>query len=208
MTAANLAAPRRLPVQIWLQIGWTAVLVGYLTVWLPGPSAGLQFLGVEIGEWIKFAGVRGSRNLFYLPPITLGLMLALSTAGWPARWQTWALRGVAFGVSLLAFPALEAILREPRSEWLLRLLLIGLVGLAAVGSRWLRPYPRAVWLLLALLGLAGAALPTWRYLTLRPFLAELFGTAVGIGPGVWLNGLGHLLVTAVAAQQLGKTKRR
>ncbi|MBK7179447.1 MAG: hypothetical protein IPH82_20095 [Chloroflexi bacterium] len=37
-----------------IALGLTAVFVGYLAVWLPGPAVGLQFLGVELGEWVKF----------------------------------------------------------------------------------------------------------------------------------------------------------
>ncbi|MCB8965998.1 MAG: hypothetical protein H6665_00380 [Ardenticatenaceae bacterium] len=185
-----------------LVVGYTAVFIGYLSVWLPGPAVGLQFLGFEIGEWIKFLGVRGSRNLFYLPPITLGLLLALWTVSWPRRWQTWAMRGVAVAVSLLAFPAIEAILGEPPSEWLLRLLLIGLVVFVALLGRVLHRWPQvAAWLMLAL-SLIGVLLPTWRYLTLRPYLTDVLGVPIGIGLGVWLNGAGHLLVTAVTAAKL------
>ena len=37
-----------------LLLGLTAVFIGYLMVWLPGPGAGLSFLGIELGEWVKF----------------------------------------------------------------------------------------------------------------------------------------------------------
>lgn len=185
--------------QQWMMVGLTAVFIGYLSVWLPGPAAGLQFLGFELGEWIKFLGVRGSRNLFYLPPITLGLLLALWTVHWsPRRWQTWALRAVAVAVSLLAFPAVEAILGEPRSEWLLRLLLIVLVAGVALFGGALGRWPLLVAGLMIALSLAGAVLPTWRYATLRPFVSDVIGVPIGIGLGVWLSGVGHLLVTAVA----------
>ncbi len=190
-------------VQQWMMVGLTAVFIGYLSVWLPGPAAGLQFLGFEIGEWIKFLGVRGSRNLFYLPPITLGLLLALWTVHWsPRRWQTWSLRAVAVVVSLLAFPAVEAILGEPRSEWLLRLPLIVLVAGVALFGGALGRWPLLVAGLMIALSLAGAILPTWRYATLRPFVSDVIGVPIGIGLGVWLSGLGHLLVTAVAIHTL------
>ena len=191
-----------------LFLGLTAVFVGYLTTWLPGPVAGLQFIGVEMGEWVKFLGVGQSRNLFYLPPITLGLMIALLTAGWPnGRWQTWAMRGLAVAVSLLAFPALEAIRDEPASEWRLRLQLIGLVIAVALavgaGRRhWQTSLAWLPWLLLALLGVAGAALPIWVYQSVRPVVSRAVGLPVGIGLGVWLNGGGHLLVAAVTLRQL------
>ncbi len=189
--------------------GFTAVFIGYLSVWLPGPAAGLSLLGVEIGEWIKFLGVGRNRDIFYLPPITLGMMVALVTVTWPnSRWQTWAMRGLAFGISLLVFPAIEAIRFEPDSEWLLRLQLIGLVLVVAALSgvrvnalsRWLPS--KILWLLIAVIGVSGAVLPTWIYLTIRPVVSHAIGLPVGIGLGVWINGLGHLLVAAVCISYL------
>lgn len=181
-------------------IGGTAVFVAYLIVWLPGPAAGLRFLGVELGEWIKFLGVGLSRNLFYLPPITLGLGLALWSAAWPRRgWRPWALRATAVLASALSFPAIEAILYEPASQWVYRLLLIGLVGGVAVGSHWAPA--RWAWRLLAVVGVMGLALPLWGYLMVRPIVADVLGETVGVGPGVWLNGAGHLLWIGVSARQ-------
>jgi hypothetical protein len=188
-----------------LLAGLTAVFIGYLTVWLPGPAAGLSFLGVELGEWIKFLGVGQTRNLFYLPPITLALSLVALAATWPnGRWQTWTLRGLALAVSLLAFPALPAIRGEPTGEWALRLALIGLVGLLALltGLVVQLRRPRLVWGALAALGGVGALAPLWLYLTIRPLVSQAFGAPVGIGIGVWLNGVGHLLLAAVSLLKL------
>lgn len=191
-----------------------AVFVGYLTVWLPGPAAGLRLLGVEMGEWLKFLGLGQRRDLFYLPPVTLALTMALLAASWPnGRWQTWFVRGTAVAVSLLAFPALEAIEFEPAREWLLRLQLIGLVVIVTVFSsligskRATTSFRRPLWVLLALLGLVGAILPAWVYLVARPLVSEAIGLPVGIGLGVWLNSGGHLLVTAVSLWQLVQFSR-
>jgi hypothetical protein len=178
----------------------TAVLLAYFLPWLPHPAVGLRLIGLEMGEWVKFlpqvqsGEVGADRNLFYLPPITLGLMLSLWTTGWPnGRWQTWVMRGLAVFVSLLAFPALEAIRDEPSSEWLLRLLLIAGVVLVAVLSGLGGRLPAMLpWLLIFLLALLGAALPTWAYLAVRPVIADWLRAAIGIGPGVWLNLAGHL----------------
>jgi hypothetical protein len=189
-----------------LSAALTAVLIGYLTVWLPGPTAGLSFVGVELGEWIKFLGVGTLRDLFYLPPINLGLMLAVMTLTWPnQRWQTWVTRALAVGVALFSFPAIETIRFEPRSEWMLRLQGIGLVAVAAILSAWRLPQSLATkgpWLIMLLLGMVGAVLPTWAYLTVRPLVSQAVGLPVGIGVGVWLNGVGHLLVTAVSVAVL------
>lgn len=205
--------------QLLIKIGFTAIFVGYLLVWLPQPLAGLSFIGVEIGEWVKFlpevrSGEVGSdRNLFYLPPLTLALMMILWTVGWSnRRWQTWCLRGLAVLVSLLAFPALEAIRYEPAGEWLLRLLLVTLVFASAILVPLTERLPeatalRGAWLAIMLLGLLGLILPTWAYLAVRPAVSELFRSEVGIGPGVWLNAAGHLAVLVAGASVLVRELR-
>ncbi|MCA9965162.1 MAG: hypothetical protein KC423_12985 [Anaerolineales bacterium] len=138
----------------------------------------------------------GARNWFYLPPITLGWSLALLSVGWQnGRWQTWAWRGLALAVSLQSFPAIAAILDEPPSEWLLRLLLIASVGvLAGLTAVW--PRQLSHWPLLVVLGLIGALLPTWFYFQVRPLVENAVGVQIGVGIGVWLNGVGHLLLAA------------
>ena len=192
-----------------LNASFTVILVGYLVVWLPGPAAGLQFIGVELGEWIKFLGVGAARNLFYLPPITLSLMIVINSADWPNQhWRSWAARGVAVIVSLLAFPSVEAIRFEPRSEWLTRLQLIGLlfvVLLSTVLVAWKgtsTARAKLRWSTLLLVGLLGALLPSWAYLRVRPLVAEAVGMPIGVGLGVWMNGVGHLLAAALSFANL------
>ncbi len=195
--------------QTILQVGLTAVFVGYLMVWLPGPGAGLSFLGIELGEWVKFMGVGLERNLFYLPPITLALMLVMLTLLWGnGRWQSWAMRGLALLISWQAFPAIEDITGPTRHEYMPRVQWIGLVLLAVVAAvvlcwlvkietrQWL------CWLLLTLLGLIGAVLPTRVYLQIQPNVAQLVGMSVGYGWGLILNGVGHLLIAGVSVWQI------
>jgi len=194
-----------------LMLGLTGMFVGYFLVWLPGPGVGLQLIGIEIGEWIKFLGVGPQRDLFYLPPVAIGLILAVWTALWPnSRWQTWAARVLATTIALLAFPAVAAITSEPPSEWLARLLLIGLVIAAAGLSAGLaaRPYRRVAWLAMSLVAIAGAVLPTWQYLAVRPVVAEIMRQPIGIGPGVWLNALGGALVAAVALVEYAAARQK
>jgi hypothetical protein len=192
-----------------LLAGLTAVFVGYLSVWLPGPAAGLQFLGVEMGEWIKFLGVGAIRDLFYLPPIILGLMLVVLTMGWEnGRWQTWLMRGLALLVSLLAFPALEDVMGAFRSQYLLRVALIGLVGLTVflvtlLGKKLVAKWAWLPWLLLAILGLVGAVLPLWYYVSqVQSYVSNVFGVPVGVGWGLILYTVGCGGVTAVSLWQL------
>ncbi len=194
-----------------LLAGLTAVFVGYLSVWLPGPAAGLSFLGVEMGEWIKFLGVGAIRDLFYLPPIILGLMLVVLTLGWSnGRWQTWLMRGLALLVSLLAFPAFEDVTGDYLRQYLLRVALIGLVGVTIIlaalfGKKVATKWAWLPWLLLALLGFMGAALPLWYYLAqVRPYVSGVFGSPVGVGWGLILYVAGCGGITAVSLWQLKK----
>lgn len=202
-----------------VRIGFTAILLGYLMVWLPGEVAGLSFLGLEIGEWVKFlprvrsGQIAADRNLFYLPPITLGLMMALWTFTWPnQRWQSWAMRGLAVGVAMLAFPSIEVILNEASDQWLLRVVLIMFVAIVAISAPLWNRLPRDLgltigWSAMLALSLAGLILPLWAYLVVRPIVVSLFATEVGFGPGLWLNTIGHLLV-AVATLTLIRELRR
>lgn len=185
-----------------LYIGLTLMLMGYLMVWLPGPSAGLRIIGIELGEWIKFLGVGAGRNWFYLPPIVVGLVLAMLTFNWSNRHPgTWVARGMAIAVAMLSFPAIAAIQLEPRSEWLGRVMAIGLVVVvAAVAALFAgrRPANGWVWLIIAGVSIVGLIAPTFQYLAVRPVVEAALHQQVGIGMGVWLNVAGALIVALVA----------
>ena len=202
--------------QALLFVAFTGILFGYFMVWLPNEAAGLAFIGLEMGEQVKFLpqvkqrALGPDRTLFYLPPITLSLMLLLLTARWDRRrWQTWAMRILAVALSSLAFPALEVVGAADRSEWLWRLLLIALVAVAAVGVSVVgRRLSVALWgFLLLLPAFAGAILPTWAYLAITPAFYQLLRRPVTYGPGLWLNLAGHLLVVALILGGLPDTKQ-
>lgn len=193
--------------QTLLFLAFVAIFVGYFMVWLPHEAAGLSFTGLEMGEQAKFlppvreGQILPGRSLFYVPPVTLALMIVLLAARWPnRRWQTWAARALAITLSLLAFPALEALGTEA-AEWLWRVLMIALVVLvAAVSSVTGQSLSsRVLWLLILFVALAGAVLPTWVFLEVRPLFASLLRADASIGPGVWLNGVGHLTAAVIAA---------
>lgn len=185
-------------VQRLVFIGLTAALIGYFVVWLPGPAAGLRLIGVEIGEWIKFLGVGTRRNLFYIPPVALGLILALLTSDWPnGRWQTWFARLLAILISLLAFPAVASITLEPSSEWVVRLAMIALVGLAGLASSIASSRTgtsRVIWAAIGLVAVVGLVGPTWQYFAVRPVVEEILRHRVGIGLGLWLNTIGFAMI--------------
>jgi hypothetical protein len=195
-----------------LILGFTAVFVGYLSLWLRGPGVGLSFLGVEMAEWFKFLGLGPRRDLFYLPPIILGLMLAIWTMTWPEQegkqafdWRAWSVRALAVLVSLLAFPAVEDITGAAREQYMLRVVLIGCVIAVSLVSGFWHPregWDRLPWILLIFLGATGAALPAWLFLQVQPFLSRILGVPVGAGIGFWLNLVGNVLVAAVGLLQM------
>jgi hypothetical protein len=45
-----------------------------------------------------------------------------------------------------------------------------------------------------ILALVGLTLPMWAYLAVRPVVAKLFTSEIGIGPGLWFNVIGNLMV--------------
>ncbi len=184
-------------------LGFTAILLGYLTVWLPNRAAGLALLGLELAEWLKFlpavqSGEVGPRGVFYLPPISLGVLMLLASVNWPRVSATWAWRGLALLVSLLALPPVEALLDAP-AERLRSVILIGLVVivLTAVALGWLERLGLPARLALAAgVALAGGALPLLVYREVRALVSFLVGTPLGVGVGVWLHAIGHALVLA------------
>lgn len=202
-----------------LKLGFSAILLAYLLVWLPQPIVGLSFIGLELGEWVKFlpqvrsGEIAANRNLFYIPPISLSLMMILWTASWPnRRWRTWLMRGLALLVAFLAFPAIEAIRDEPVDQWLLRISLIGGVVIVALFIPLLGHLPERKiellsWSGICLLALVGLVLPTWAYLSFKPVISDLIGQNIGIGPGVWLNIGGNLAVVLSALYFLGLWRR-
>ena len=194
-----------------LFVAFTLIFIGYFMVWLPGPGAGLQLIGIEIGEWIKFLGVGPGRDFFYVPPVVLGPLIAILSSLWPnGRWQTWMARGLAIVLALLAFPAVAAIQLEPQREWLARLLMITLVvGVVALGSLYNARMIRSSWpwLVMAIVAVIGAALPTLQYLTVRPVVESAMQRDIGIGPGVWLNIAGCLIAAAVCLVEFAAIRR-
>lgn len=200
---------RSQPSAILAPLAFTLIIVGYLTVWLPHPTAGLTLLGIELGEWLQFlpevayGQAPVSRNLFYLPPITLGLSIALLTVYWPSRWQTWLMRLLAIAAAWMAFPPIPVILQQDPSKWRLRLGAIVLVIVVAAFGGWLKRLPS--WLIaidIIALGIAGAIIPTYAFLAMRPILSHWYASAINIGPGVYLTALGHLLLILVGITQL------
>ncbi len=185
----------------WLSpIAFALIFIAYFAVWLPNEAVGLAMQGLEIGEWVKFlpetrnGEVTLSRVWFYAPPLTLGTTLALFTATWSSRWQTWSVRLAAFLIATLALPSIPDILQRGPSE-LFRVLLVCLVGMICVSAGRLTKIARWGTLILTVVG---GVMPFVAYLVFRPIIAQYLTFTPAIGAGVWLNLLGHNLLATRA----------
>jgi hypothetical protein len=215
----SLAEGRGSIPDLLMRLGLALALLAYFLVWLSQPVAGLTFIGVEMGEWVKFLpGVRAgaglpSRSFFYAPPVGMGLIIVLWSVSRSNRdWRTWALRGLGVLVAMLALPSLEAVLEEPADQWVLRLALVVVVGVAALGTAVLstnrsRTMAKVQVSVTGLLALAGGVLPAWAMVTVTPEAESIFGTSVRYGPGFWLNILGHGLILLSAIRLLGRERQ-
>ncbi len=196
-------------VQTWLFVALTLVLLGFFMVWLPHEAAGLSYIGLEMGEQAKFlpqvrsGEITPGRSLFYVPPVVAGAVLILVSSHWPnRRWQTWVARLVGVGLSLLAFPAIEALGTEAE-EWLWRMLMIGAVLVLALASPYLGQIDNRVrWLVIGLLALIGVVLPGWVFLEVRAAFSNVYGQQLEIGAGFWLNLVGQLLLVVLSLRML------
>lgn len=200
----------------WMIAGFVLMLVGYFLPWFKLPAAGLTLIGLDISEWLKFlpqfaTGELPNRNIFYLPPLFLGLMLILwsmmvdhERGAAPRRSLFISAAGCL--IALIAVPALEVLPLNGEKfnatdEWLIRLALIGLVFGLAIIRPWLTRIP-ASWLAggIGVLALIGAVLPAWLlYLSRSAYIFWLRLTPTpGLGFALHLLGTVCVLWAVVA----------
>ena len=185
-----------------LPLGLTLILIGYFLPWLSHPTNGLTLIGLDISEWIKFLpqiGELPNRNLFYLPPITLGLILVLLSVRLAQGWRPWALRAVGILVATISFPSIDALRFEAAGEWRLRLFMIAFVVAVAMGSVWLGRLPKRItYGLITLTAMVGLILPTYLFSIILPVVETWLVIDWQVGLGIWFNGIGHLLIGGIA----------
>ena len=188
---------------LWWPLALTLILVGYFSPWLSHSTNGLTQIGLDLSEWVKFmpqmqSGELPNRDMFYIPPITLGAALALLSVG-QTGWRPWILRGLGLFVALLALPSVDAIRFEGSDQWLPRVLMIAFVGAVALMSVWIGRFPRWVsWGSLILVGCVGLFVPTYLFSVIYRVAEEWLVVDFQVGLGIWLNGLGHAAVIGLA----------
>jgi hypothetical protein len=193
---------------VLLLLGWLLAAVGYYGPWTVHSTAALTLSGVDIGEFVKFLpGVlEGSlaviRQLFYLPPVTIVLSVALLVGSRQLHYP-WPLRiliiGLAVPVSLQLMPPAWSLESLRTAEFRAQTIALGVCWLA-LASFWLWGSLPA-WLtasLSASLALAALVLSVWQFVLAKPAIDEVYRTAASFGWGFYLCQAG-LAITAVGS---------
>lgn len=196
--------PRRrwLPVIALLVVG----LTGYFGSWIWHRAAGLNILGVDLAEYVKFlpayrAGqLQVLREAFYAPlaaaSLSAGLIASRRVLPAVVRWLAGA-AAVPLSLAMLPPAWSPAVLMLP--EFRIQVVLIG----ACIGALALiaitRFVPDAlVLVLVAILALIAAVWPAAGFLPLLSPIGEVYAAVVRPGWGFWVSSAGFLL-TAFAA---------
>lgn len=198
--------------------GLGLIVLGYWGAWLLHPAAGLNILGIDLAEYVKFVPeVRSGqvslrREIFYAPLVSLSLGLTLLATihrprlPLPLRLLILAL-AVPPALALLPPAWTPALLRTP--EFRAQTLAIGLLLAAALlAPLWRRflPDPARGLLLLALAGLPFPAIAAFQ--RLLPALAALYNHPLAPGPALFRLGLGAGLLAAGGLLMLWPARRR
>jgi len=195
--------------------GLLLIVAGYFGPWVPHKTAALTVTGFELAEFAKFfpqvqgGTVSVTRELFYLPLVTLSILLALLAGRSTARLVR--LIVPLFAAALLVGALLPySVVNDVRqalavhSSFPLDPQYTGQLVLVVAGTVFtllaplVRRFPRRLQgVLIALLALAGAVPALWQFVLLRPLVVALYSGNEG-GP----LGLGWGLVTCVAGFSL------
>jgi hypothetical protein len=194
----------------------TLLLSGHLLPWAAHTTAALTLSANDLAFFTNFTPGAGIflNEWFYLPVWVSAVLLAVIGSGL-SRSNRALHTALALGVASLGLPRYEQLIKFIRtptqalreSDFTLQLVLtfvvMGLVILLSVKltklTKVLEARQEAKQMNGIVLGLAAliCAVPLAGYLGVKPFVAKLYGDAVGIGIGWWLTLLADLLLWAM-----------
>ena len=208
----------RLTTIITILLALLFLAFGYWGRWIAHPAAGLNILGVDLPEYVKFVPearygvIPVNRMVFFAMPVSLALGLILF-ASLRMRVSVW-LRGLA---GLLAIPVALSMLPPAWTPGLLMtpefrtqtLVIMALIAATFLIPLWKQIIPD--WLrggLFILLGLA--PLPALSaFFKLMPALEKLYHQPLKPGPGVyWLiSGMALMVASGVLMMVIARSQR-
>lgn len=204
------------PGRKWLPVivALAAALIGYFGPWIGHRAAGLNILGVDLAEYVKFLQAYRAgqlpllRESFYAPlaaaSVIAGLLASRRALPLAVRWIAVA-AAVSLALAMLPPAWSPAVLMLP--EFRLQVIAIG----ACIGALLLLAFTRLlpdapVLLLVAMLALVASVWPAAAFTHLPSSIAEVYATPVRPGWGFWLSSTGFLLAAFGAI--LGVIHRR
>jgi hypothetical protein len=193
-------------------LGLVLAIVGYFGPWVSHRTAALTVTGWELAEFAKFfPQVQGgtvsiARELFYLPLVTVSLVLAFLASrspARPARWVVPPLLATLLVAALLPYSVVDAarqalatrgpLVVDPQYTGQLVLVALGVALTLLVPLA--RRLPRRLQdVLIALLALAGAIPALWQFALLHPLVVALYAAPVGLGWGLIGCAAGSVLL--------------
>ncbi len=198
-----MAHPTRLTTIITLILALLFLAFGYWGRWISHPVAGLNILGVDLPEYVKFVpevrygNIPINRLIFFAMPVSLALGLILF-ASMQMRLSVW-LRGLA---GVLAIPVALSMLPpawtpgllmtpEFRTQTIVIMALLAATFLIPLWKQlipdWLRG---ALFILIALAPLPAIS----AFFKLMPALENLYHQPLKAGPGVYFLVVGIILM--------------
>jgi hypothetical protein len=199
-------------------VGALLAFAGYVGPWVDHRVAGLVILGLDLGEYVKFlpqvrAGVTSLwREGFYLQLVAVSLTLSLCTWRTDLRWPPARGRAgyasVLVGWTLVALQVIGAIvaalnllppawtpqrMMTPEFQQQAAALVLCLAAVAFGPLLALLPR-RVTGVLVLLLCLPAAIVPTWQFLTVLPEIAAFYNQSLAPGWGMYVMLLGLALL--------------
>ena len=197
-----------------LPLALVLAMLAYWGPWVQHAAAALRLSGQDLGEFVKFIPAirRGElsfpRQLFYVPPLVVTIVLVVLSVSRQLPYRTW-LRVVMLASSIAVLPGLlPPAWGHPRqlleAEFRLQgiALLLGL-GIAAAHGLFRRLSLSALAILVLTLAPIALLVPQAAFWAVRPRIWAAYNVSgLVLGWGLWLHLAAWLGVTACAATLL------